>query len=320
MKKRALLVGINYTGTSNALKGCLNDSANMEAMLIARGFTDIKKVLEKEATTVGIIAGMEWLVAGAVPGDVLVMHYSGHGSQLISETEPDGFEEIICPIDLNWLDKVITDNTLKSIFNKVPNGVNTTVILDCCHSGTMLDQTESLENTRVIDIEPVTKTKKIKKSSRYLKPPVSVTKKLKGKELVDWSTSRDVNATALLIAGCKANQTSADAFIDGQAQGAATAALLKSIAKNPSISYRTLVTEMNDFMVSGRYTQRPMLDGSSSLYDQAFIEPFSFAITPSEVPVESVVVTTEEKKDTKNKIIVAAVVIAAIIAFIIFGA
>jgi hypothetical protein len=122
MKKRALLVAINYVGTSNELKGCINDSNNMKAFLSARGFTDIKQVLEKEATTAGIIAGMEWLIEGTERGDVLVMHYSGHGSQIPSKNEPDGFEEIICPIDLDWMKKVVSDETLRTIFNKVENG------------------------------------------------------------------------------------------------------------------------------------------------------------------------------------------------------
>jgi len=327
MKKRALLVGINYAGTSNALKGCINDSHNMQAFLAANGFDEIKLVLEKEATTDGIKAGMEWLIAGAQPGDVLLMHYSGHGSQLLSETEADGFEEIICPYDLNWMDKVITDDTLRTTFNKVPNGVNTTLILDCCHSGTMLDQTESLLATKEVNAPaaPAPKTKKAKKGSRYMKPPAAMVKKLKDRKLVDWSTSRDVNATALLIAGCQANQTSADAFIDGQAQGAATAALLKFAKANSSISYKSLVTNMNDYMVANKFTQRPQLDGSSSLYDQTFLQPFSFS-----VPVDTVVPADEptaqppennsdsDSDSDSNKKMLAIVAVAVIIALIVF--
>lgn len=313
MKKRALLVGINYTASGNALKGCLNDSEHMKALLESRGFTEIKSVLEKEATTAGIIAGLNWLVDGAKPGDVLAFHYSGHGSQLPSTNEPDGWEEIICPIDLNWMDKVITDDTLRKIFDKVPHGVNTTLILDCCHSGTMLDQKESLNGTKEV------KATKPTKGSRYLKPPAKIKKQLANRELVDWETSKDVNATALLIAGCHANQTSADAFIDGKHQGAATASLLKAVAANPTISYRNLVTEMVDYMGKNNFKQVPQLDGSQSLYDQAFLEHFSFAN-----PVESIVdtpagpvVVPEKKVDSKKVLALAALVLVAI-AFVIF--
>jgi metacaspase-1 len=271
MKKKALLVGINYRGTSHELEGCINDLHNMNAFLLECGFDDIRLLQEAEATTDNIIEELRWLTTDVDSGDVILFHYSGHGSQLPSKSESDGFEEIICPVDLDWGTKVITDDTLRSIFGAVPNGVNTTVILDCCHSGTMLDQIESLNLSTVALEEKSTNTKH---GSRYLKPPAKITKKLKNRSLVNWSTSRDVNESALLIAGCQADQTSADAVIDGQAQGAATASLLKILKANKNISYRTLVTEMNKFMATNGFTQQPDLDGSSSLYDQTFIQPY----------------------------------------------
>lgn len=312
--KRALIVGINYAGTGSALKGCLNDAANMQSFLAGRGFSEIKSVLEKEATTAGIIAGLNWLIADTKPGDVILFHYSGHGSQLVSSVEPDGYEEIICPIDLNWIDKVITDDTLRQIFDKVPNGVNTTLILDCCHSGTMLDQTGTLGSTRTVEASAPTK------GSRYLKPPAKIKKQLDGCTLVNWETSRDVNATALLIAGCHASQTAADAFIDGIYQGAATASLLKATAVDSAISYRSLVTNMQSYMVENKFKQIPQLDGSESLYDQKFLQPFSFAIPPSVNTAPDPVVASDEKKSNGKKMMALAMLAVAVIAFIIFMA
>jgi hypothetical protein len=309
MTKRALLVGINYVGTGNELRGCINDSHNMQALLIAHGFDSITLMLEKEATTAGILAALDKLVTGVIPGDVIVFHYSGHGSQLPSNTEPDGFEEIICPIDLNWMDKVITDASLRDIFNKVPNGVNTTVILDCCHAGTGLDQSE----TYVIDTGP---------GSRYLSPPSDIVVDLREKTLVDWQTSKDINATAILVAACHANQTSADTVIDGMPQGAATGALIKSVDHNPKITYKQLITEMTSFMVTNKYTQVPQLDGSPALYDQIFIEPFSF-IVPVTTETTTVPVTAGPllvTNDTSNKktLLIGGVVVALFLLVLIF--
>jgi hypothetical protein len=292
----------------------------MKAFLTDKGFTDIKQVLEKEATTDGIKTALEWLVTDTQPGDVIVFHYSGHGSQLPSHNEPDGFEEIICPVDLNWLDKVITDETLRTVFNKAPNGVNATVILDCCHSGTMLNQTESLTTK---DLAPPTATKKVK-GARFMKPPAKIAKKLVDKQLVDWQASKDVNATALLIAGCKASQTSADTVVDGQPQGAATAALLKSAKADPQISYKKLVNDMTDFMTANKYTQVPELDGSSSLYDQIFIEPFSFTIPlgdviPTEMSGEDPVAAPASENSSNKTLLIAATVVALIVLILILG-
>jgi len=318
MKKRALLVGINYAGSGNALKGCLNDAIHMKALLESRGFTEIKSVLEKEATTEGIKAGLEWLVADTTPGDVIVFHYSGHGSQLPSSVEDDKWEEIICPIDLNWVDKVITDDTLRKVFDKVPNGVNTTLVLDCCHSGTMLDQNQTMGGTK--EISPALKKEK---GSRYLKPPAKIAKQVAKGELVDWETSRDVNSSALLIAGCHSSQTSADAFIDGVAQGAATASLLKAVSADSTISYRSLVTNMQGYMVEKKFKQVPQLDGAESLYDQVFLEPFSFAV-PAE-PVVPVIDTTAgpvvepSADDSKKPLLIIGAVIALIVLFLVFA-
>ena len=285
MTKRALLVGINYLGTENELAGCINDSHHMQTYLSENGFTEIKLVLEKEATTSGIIEALKWLTAGLAAGDVIVFHYSGHGSQLPSKVEADGFEEIICPIDLDWNTKVITDDILRKIFNSVPTGVNTTVILDCCHSGTMLDQTESLNITS--DELLVEKSVIMTPSNgRFMPPPPTVGRRLKDRTLVDWSTSKDVNEGALLIAGCRANQTSADAVIDGVPQGAATAAMLGILKQNNNISYKNLILEMNKFMIENGYDQRPELDGSSTLYNNTFLTPFAQSVPVVLPPID----------------------------------
>lgn len=244
-----------------------------------------------------------------MPGDVLVFHYSGHGSQMPSKKEPDGFEEIICPIDLNWTTKVITDEMLKQIFNRVPNGVNTTVILDCCHSGTGLNQESSLSSVTKESVVVLSDSE----PGRYLAPPQDIAEVLGTRELVEWHASRDVNASALLIAGCHAEQTSADAFIGNSYQGAATASILKAVGDNSKITYRDLIGKMGDFMSTNKYTQNPQLDGSPSLYDEIFCEPFGAVVAFSPAPV--VLPPAEVKKsDPIIPIIVAAII--ALIAFI----
>lgn len=333
--KKGLIVGINYVGTGNDLKGCINDAHNMQTMLAARGF-ETEMVLEKDATTAGIKAALARLTAGAVPGDTLFFHYSGHGSQLPSKLEPDGFEEIICPIDLNWTTRVIADKDLKKIFDPVANGVNVTIVLDCCHSGTGLNQDESLcDEDNHADLAARDLTMSLDADAdvtpRFMAPPEKIQAKLEDRELVDWTTERDVNKSALLIAGCHADQTSADAYINGTYQGAATAALLKSVGNNPQISYRDLVTEMSAYMVVNRYTQRPQLDGSKQLYSELFLEPFgsvdfavpvpvvSVAPTPEPVPTpepEQQAPAPEPEKSNKTTVLIAVIVVIALFVFL----
>ena len=142
--KRALSVGINYPGQPHYLRGCVNDSHTIDKMLREKfGFEDVTLLLDNDATTQRIKEELVKLVNGSKPGDVLFFHYSGHGTQIIDDkdpdVEPDGLDEVICPVDFNWRDKVIRDDDLKAIFDSVPAGVNMTVFLDCCNSGGGVD-------------------------------------------------------------------------------------------------------------------------------------------------------------------------------------
>ena len=85
--KKALLVGINrYPDPRNELKGCVNDVRQMAETLKRRygfpGDRNMRILTDARATTKAILDGLAWLTAGASPGDSLVFHYSGHGSQV----------------------------------------------------------------------------------------------------------------------------------------------------------------------------------------------------------------------------------------------
>lgn len=285
--KKALLVGINYTGTKNELHGCVNDVMTMSEILSSRfGFASNQKrmLTDSSATTKAILERLEWLVEGAASGDVLFFHYSGHGSQVIdsdydSDFEPDGVDEIICPVDIDWRTKIITDDKLKQIFDRVPPGVNLTVIMDCCHSGSMLDQTSFYQPFGPAAI-PVAgkspnKSRGIPMPADIANRGVGLNLKVKQKSV----QSRDMDKTGILISGCQSYQTSADAWIHNKFMGAATYALARELEKyNYSIDYRTLVTNMNEDMKKWGYEQRPELDGNPTLYGLKFLSPIGQGI------------------------------------------
>jgi hypothetical protein len=277
--KKALLVGINYPGTSSELRGCVNDVIDMQEMLGGiYGFSDMKTLLDEQATTQNILDELENLVRGATAGDVLFFHYSGHGSQMMDNSdadhEPDGLDEIICPIDLDWKRKVIRDDDLKRIFDKVPADVNLTVVLDCCNSGGGMDQIEQYqpETKRVFEIA--------RGESRYMAPPNNAIKRHLGVK-PRTVQSRQVDQTGLLISGCRSDQTSADAYINGRYNGACTYMLIKTLREADwSCDYKTLIDTLNNLMEVHGFTQRPELNGSSALYSKTFLEAFE---VPEEV-------------------------------------
>jgi hypothetical protein len=81
-------------------------------------------------------AAIRNLVRGARKGDVLLLHYSGHGSNVPDNDgdEADRRDEILCPTDLDWK-KPLRDDWLRKTFDGMRSGVNLTVIMDCCHWG-----------------------------------------------------------------------------------------------------------------------------------------------------------------------------------------
>lgn len=93
MSKRALLVGCNYPGTKVELHGCANDARRMHRTLVTRfGFdeSDILMMLDNDPSTpqptgANIRSSLAKLARGVRPGDVLVFHYSGHGTQVSCE-------------------------------------------------------------------------------------------------------------------------------------------------------------------------------------------------------------------------------------------
>lgn len=282
--KKALIVGINeYMGSLSDLRGCVNDATNIRNMVIEHfGFTgdNIRFMLDLDATTENIKAGLEWLVAGAKPGDVLLFHFSGHGSQMVDKDknmdldyEPDGLDEILAPCDLNWRDKVIKDDDLKEIFDKVPDGVNLTVILDCCNSGGALDSLHQYQPGQV-DAE-------VGAAGRFLPPPEEIQMYEPYIGFKPRSLVHGEREIGLLISTARSYQTAADAYISGDFHGAGTYYLVKSLTDaNFDLDYKTLVNRMNDWMIEMDYTQRPELNGDKSAFYHKFLQPFAVVNKP----------------------------------------
>lgn len=84
---------------------------------------------------------MFWLAQGCQPGDSLVFHYSGHGSQQrnYSGEEADGFDETLCPLDFETQGMIVDDEINAALVRPLPPGVRLHALIDACHSGTVMD-------------------------------------------------------------------------------------------------------------------------------------------------------------------------------------
>jgi len=261
MARRALLVGINnYQNPNNNLNGCVNDVKNMWNLLKSNfGFRndDIRMLVDDRATKEGIITRLKWMVTNAQSGDVLIFHYSGHGSQIRDRNGDelnDHLDELICPYDMNWEGRYIMDDDLDKIFRGLPAGVSLEVFFDCCHSGTGI---KSL--SPAWEIEYPTK-------ARFLPPPPDIIARHKGEEDYLQPTRGFTSETRstqkhIFWAGCRSDQTSADAYIDGAYNGAFTYYFCKAMRETGgNLSRSQLIERVRTSLRYNNFSQIPQLE------------------------------------------------------------
>ncbi|MGA7214527.1 MAG: caspase family protein [Terrimicrobiaceae bacterium] len=276
---KALLIGINrYQIPGSDLRGCVNDVNNLKAALIKHFVfqeRNIKILTDLKATKKAMQDGITSLLKDAKSGDVLLLHYSGHGSNVPDDNgdEADNRDEILCPTNLDWKDP-LTDDWLRIAFDKLPADANFTVIMDCCHSGT---------NTRAIlpPDAPIIQ--------RFLPCPLDLlavesgrklTGKIKGKRTALKERAKrkkdvvDINIPEVLITGCRDTQTSADAHIGGSYNGALTYNLVTAIEqKGGKLTYGELHSLARRLLSDGGFDQVPQLEGRADNFDRPFLAP-----------------------------------------------
>ncbi len=272
MARRALLVGINdYKGISD-LQGCLNDVTNMRDILRTfLGFTnaEIRVLTDSRASKANILYRLRWLVTGAKPGDFLVFHYSGHGSQVRDRNGDelsDGMDELICPWDMSWDGTYITDDDLNAVFSALPSGVLLEVFLDSCNSGTGL---RAGEFGRPPELGAADAANAVR--NRYLAPPLDIVCRSEGEEdaLQKKRLIRGTGKTRvhhILWAGCQDNQTSADAFIGGSYNGAFTYYFCKTMRETGGrLSRAEILSRLRSALRRNGYSQIPQLETEATV-------------------------------------------------------
>ena len=140
--QRALLIGIsNYESNLPPLAGSRNDVLLIRKLLVHKyGFerANIGVMVDEQATRARIFAAIRDLAEIAGPDDIVLIHYSGHGSQApdTNGDEPDGLDETILPYDSRMPGiPDITDDELNTLIGGF-RSESVVVILDSCHSGT----------------------------------------------------------------------------------------------------------------------------------------------------------------------------------------
>jgi hypothetical protein len=231
--KKALLIGINYNGTSSQLNGCINDINSIGTILTEKyAFKSITKITDEttqKPTRDVILASFAQFLASGVEGDLLFFSFSGHGSTTVdrNKDETNGNDEMIITSDL----KGILDDELKALIQtNLKKNVTLFALFDCCFSGTVLDLKYQYLDSLANDVSTVN------------------------------NNDAETIGNVIMISGCNDEQTSADAYIDKKYQGAMTWAFISvitSLATKPS--WRDLLVNMRAKLKTSQFTQLPQL-------------------------------------------------------------
>ena len=162
-RRTALCIGVDdYPQPQHRLSGCVNDAQTWAEALARLGF-QTRLLVNGQATRAGIEDGLRELISGSRSGDVIVLQYAGHGTNVadLDGDEADGRDEALCPVDFDS-GALFIDDDIARLFATLPGGVNFTVFMDCCHSGT---------NTRVaVGLPPGALARPAGSKARFVPP------------------------------------------------------------------------------------------------------------------------------------------------------
>jgi hypothetical protein len=276
MSRKALLVGINhFTQPSWTLRGCINDTVEMQGLLQT--------------------------YYGFQQDEIKVLHDADASNQVDDQSgdEWECLDEVIVPYDHDWAHP-FRDDDLRAIFDPIPDKVQFTFIADCCHSGT---------------IQKALFDSGVEFTPRYLTPPAEITgaiaasqakrdaeadawaaaqlaQMLQGVPPDQWASKMQEYLALLrrrfkenkyavipadqhvLLAACEDRQTAADAHIGADYRGAFTWALGQAIKEaNGDLTYDELITRAGANLHD--YDQRPQLECPSAMRDLKLFAPLA---------------------------------------------
>ena len=149
--RRALVIGIGQQEDKGW--GKINgdrDVPFVEEMLTNAKFKarDVKKLVNQQATKAAIVNAFKSLASQSKRGDMVYVHFSGHGQQMkdVHNDEKDGLDECWIPYDAyrkpcekDKGEKHLTDDEVNYYLNAIRDKIGDTgkilVVIDACHSG-----------------------------------------------------------------------------------------------------------------------------------------------------------------------------------------
>ncbi|KAI0540834.1 peptidase C14, caspase domain-containing protein [Xylaria digitata] len=303
-RKKALIIGINYSGTDHELQGCIHDTANVEDFLVNdRNFSPsehdmvvMSDGLGSEGTPfyptgANILAAINWLVTRNRPGDIL----NDDGDR------PSGFDDTICPVDFQENGQITSEDLHRAIVSPMNPECRLTILFDCCHSGSACELPYVYRPDAEGNVNMVDTIKQgihlIRSAEELLEGGFSMSKLDDAKMLLGGATDffhglhhrrdQEVDEDGLVVedfeehwetegkdvwmfSGCADDQTSADTSIAGAPTGAMSWALVRTLRQNPEQSYINVLQNTREELAQN-YSQIPQLSCSGQFDLDQFV-------------------------------------------------
>ncbi|KAF2822487.1 peptidase C14 [Ophiobolus disseminans] len=235
-----------------------------------------------------ILAAMDWLVSE--PSCTLFLHYSGHGGQIedVDGNRTTGVDDTIVPVDFETRGQVSSTLLHEHLVTRMAPDCTLFIIMDCCHSGSAVElpyvyrsdsdgQISLLDNLKVGAklvgdaqrlIDGGFRYDKVGEAKQLLAGASSFFKGLRhmGEQEEEGLNEGEFagqygseQKMVTMFSGCRDDQTSADAHIEGEATGAMTWAFLETMKNAENPSYAQTLQMTRQLLDQSNYTQIPQL-------------------------------------------------------------
>ena len=275
--KRALVIGLGEQQDMawNKINGD-KDVPLVQGMLKSAGFKSVTALVNRQATKTGIIGAFRKMAASCKQGDVVYVHYSGHGQQMtdVHNDEKDGLDECWIPYDAYRKasatyhgEKHLTDDELNVYLNAIRHKIGAKgkllVVIDACHSGdgTRGDEDEvvrGVEDTLVVD----------SLNARGLYETFEAIKSFfmgdNGKENVINAKAKPLAERWITISACRSDQVNVE--MKSPAVGKLTYALWKELKNSDKVNNDEFMRRIRKFVNRNTCSrpQQPEMTGEDS--------------------------------------------------------
>jgi len=279
--KYALLIGVgNYPEEGGWPDlSSKNDIDLVQQMLLEQSFdkSRIEILFDKTATVTNVLKSFESLLNKVQKGDIVYIHYSGHGQQIadldktdypklsfIEKDESDGWDEALAlynaPMEYfngyNFSEHLIDDQIdyyVSNIDKKIGEKGHLVFVLDACHTGTATRGNEP--------------TKKRGSSDKCSPPNYRPVKSMDNKNQETRNASTGVTS---VFSGCKDDEVNFETKVEGKGYGSLTYSIVQAITNLKSEASYSKVFDIvygNLLIISdGRQNAQSKFDNPDDLF------------------------------------------------------